>query len=125
MARPKLYNSSEEMQKKIDIYFKTCDELGKPYTISGLSLALDMDRRSLLNYSKNQEFFLTIKKAKQRVEQQLEENLYRLGNNSGIIFNLKNNFNWKDNNDNDDNSELTKVEQLLAKIENEANNDTK
>ena len=95
MARPKLYNSVEQIEEDINKYFDDCDKKDKPYTMSGLAYSLNMDRRSLLNYSKDDKFFLTIKKAKQRVEQQLEENLYRLGNNSGIIFNLKNNFNWK------------------------------
>jgi len=121
MARPKLYTSVEQMEKDIEKYFAECDKKEKPYTMSGLAYALDMDRRTLLNYSKDEEFFPTIKKAKQKVEQQLEENLYRLGNNSGIIFNLKNNFNWKDNVEVTDNRELNKVEELLTKIEDEAN----
>lgn len=45
------------MQKVIDEYFKTCDEKGEPYTITGLALALELDRRSLVNYSKDDEFF--------------------------------------------------------------------
>ena len=96
MARPKIYTSVKEMKKDIEIYFAECDEKEKPYTMSGLAYALDMDRKSLLNYSKDEKFFPTIKKAKQKIEQQLEENLYRLGNNSGIIFNLKNNYGWQD-----------------------------
>lgn len=125
MARPKLYNSVDEMEKDIESYFKLCDKKKKPYTLSGLAYALDMDRKSLYNYSKDDKFFPTIKKAKQKIEQQLEENLYRLGNNSGIIFNLKNNFNWKDSVEVVDNNELSKVEELLNKIEQEAKNDIK
>lgn len=125
MARPKLYNSVDKLEKDIESYFKLCDKKKKPYTLSGLAYALDMDRKSLYNYSKDDKFFPTIKKAKQKIEQQLEENLYRLGNNSGIIFNLKNNFNWKDNVEVVDNNELSKVEELLNKIEQEAKNDIK
>ena len=125
MARPKLYNSVDKMEKDIESYFKLCDKKKKPYTLSGLAYALDMDRKSLYNYSKDDKFFPTIKKAKQKIEQQLEENLYRLGNNSGIIFNLKNNFNWKDSVEVVDNNELSKVEELLNKIEQEAKNDIK
>lgn len=125
MARPKLYNSVDKLEKDIESYFKLCDKKKKPYTLSGLAYALDMDRKSLYNYSKDDKFFPTIKKAKQKIEQQLEENLYRLGNNSGIIFNLKNNFNWKDSVEVVDNNELSKVEELLNKIEQEAKNDIK
>ena len=122
MARPKLYESAEKLQKDIDDYFKMCDKKEKPYTMSGLALTLDMSRQSLINYSKDEEFFDTIKKARQKVETQLEENLYRLGNNSGVIFNLKNNFDWKDKVEVEANKEqLNKVEELLTKIKEEAN----
>ena len=121
MARPKLYSSAEDMQKIIDEYFKVCDEKEKPYTMSGLAYALDMDRRSLLNYSKDEHFFLTIKKAKERVEQQLEENaLAGKANPTFTIFNLKNNFNWRDNVEVTDNRELDKVQELLNKMTDEA-----
>lgn len=97
MARPKLYERAEQMEKIIDSYFSLCDEENKPYTMSGLAYALDMDRRSLLNYSKDEEFFPTIKKAREKVEQQLEENaLMGKTNATFTIFNLKNNFNWQD-----------------------------
>ena len=121
MARPKLYNDIDKFESKVKKYFKECDANNRPYTMSGLANSLDMDRRSLLNYSKDEKFFLTIKKARQRVEQQLEENLYRLGNNSGIIFNLKNNFNWKDSDINANTDDLNKVQELLTKIKEEAN----
>ena len=118
MARPKIYTSVEVMEKDIKKYFDECDKKDKPYTMSGLAYALDMDRRTLLNYSKNEQFFLTIKKAKQKVEQQLEENLYRLGNNSGIIFNLKNNFGWIDKIESNNEEELSKLDKLLEEQKN-------
>lgn len=97
MARPKLYTSVEDMQKIIDEYFMICDEKEKPYTMSGLAYALDMDRKSLLNYSKDEKFFPTIKKAREKVEQQLEENaLMGKANATFTIFNLKNNYGWVD-----------------------------
>ena len=97
-GRPKMYSDVDEMQNDIDKYFKNCDKKEKPYTMSGLAYALDMSRQSLINYSKDEKFFDTIKKAKQKVEQQLEENaLMGKGNSTFTIFNLKNNFEWKDN----------------------------
>lgn len=97
MARPKLYSSVEDMKKIIDDYFEMCDEKEKPYTMSGLAYALDMDRKSLLNYSKDEQFFPTIKRAKEKVEQQLEENaLMGKSNSTFTIFNLKNNYGWQD-----------------------------
>ena len=97
MGRKKLYSAASDMQKIIDKYFIECDEKGKPYTMSGLAYALDMDRRSLLNYSKDEDFFPTIKKAREKIEQQLEENaLMGKTNSTFTIFNLKNNYGWKD-----------------------------
>ena len=99
-GRPPKYNTVEEMQEKIDDYFKQCDYSDRPYTITGLALALDMDRRTLLNYGEKEEFFPTIKKAKLRVENYLEERLIRDTSCTGIIFNLKNNYGWKDKQEN-------------------------
>lgn len=111
----------DDLVVKIDKYFDKCDNDNKPYTMSGLALSLGIDRRTLLNYSKNEEFFPLIKEARQRVETQLEECLYRLGNNSGVIFNLKNNFEWKDRQEIDTNrSELNKVDELISKLTDEA-----
>ena len=97
MGRPKKYTSVEEVEKLIEKYFEECKTDKRPYTMSGLAYALDMDRKTLLNYSKNEDFFLTIKKAKDFVEQSLEEKLISTsGVATGIIFNLKNNYDWKD-----------------------------
>lgn len=95
-GRPPKYKAKEEMQKKIDMYFAKCDEEHQPYTVTGLAMALDMDRRSLLNYGEKEEFFPTIKKAKMKVEEYLERRLIRDSSVTGIIFNLKNNYDWRD-----------------------------
>lgn len=94
-GRPKKYSDVELFNMKIDEYFKKCDEEHRPYTMSGLALHLDTNRQSLLNYSKDEKFFYSIKKAKSRVEQYVEERLF-YPNATGVIFNLKNNFDWVD-----------------------------
>ena len=96
MPRPNKFKSVEEMQKAIDNYFKECDANERPYTISGLAYALDTTRRTLLDYEENDEFTHTIKKAKAKIEQFVEERLFAGSNTAGVIFNLKNNYNWKD-----------------------------
>lgn len=96
VGRPKKYNSVEEMNEAITNYFKYCDENKKPYTVSGLANALDLTRQSLLNYEEDDEFFDTIKRAKSKIEQFAEECLFVGSNTAGVIFNLKNNYNWKD-----------------------------
>lgn len=112
IGRPLKYKTAEDMQKVIDKYFEDCDnyhfktydENGneiykhapKPYTITGLALALDLCRQDLLNYQGKKEFHDTVKRAKQRCENYAEEQLFRQGNCAGVIFNLKNNYGYKD-----------------------------
>lgn len=95
-GRPKAYTEVEMMQQKIDKYFNECDYNKEPYTITGLALALDLDRKSINNYAKDSEFFPTIKKAKLKVENYLEKRLINDSSATGIIFNLKNNYGWSD-----------------------------
>lgn len=95
-GRPPKYTNKEELEKKINEYFNQCDRDNDPYTVTGLALALDIDRRTLLNYGEKEEFFPTIKKAKLRVENYLEKRLIKDSSTTGIIFNLKNNYDWKD-----------------------------
>ena len=99
-GRPPKYNNAEEMQLKIDKYFLDCDNNNEPYTVTGLALALDMSRQDLINYSNKEEFFDTIKKAKLKVENYLEKRLIKDSSCIGIIFNLKNNYGWKDKQEN-------------------------
>ena len=96
-GRPLKYNSVEDMQKDIDKYFAECDEKQKPYTVSGLAYALGTNRQTLINYEAKEEFFDTIKGAKARIELFNEEMLYNKDvSTTGVIFNLKNNYGWKD-----------------------------
>ena len=95
-GRPPKYKTKEEIQAKIDNYFKQCDMDNEPYTVTGLGLALDMSRQDLINYSNKEEFFDTIKKAKLKVEEYLEKRLIKDSSCTGIIFNLKNNYDRRD-----------------------------
>lgn len=95
-GRPPKYKTKEEIQEKIDKYFMDCDRKNEPYTVTGLCLALDICRDTLSEYMKKDEFSDTIKKAKLKVENYLEKRLINDNSTTGIIFNLKNNFGWKD-----------------------------
>jgi hypothetical protein len=99
-GRPLKFKSVEEMQEKIDRYFAECDEKGKPYTITGLALALDTTRELLLRYEEDENrpaFRDTVKKAKQKCQAYAEEQLFAgKGNVAGVIFNMKNNYGWRD-----------------------------
>lgn len=95
-GRPLKFKNIEMLEGAINDYFEMCDSQHEPYTITGLALALDIDRKTLINYEKREEFFHTIKKAKLKVENYLEKRLINDNSTTGIIFNLKNNFEWKD-----------------------------
>ena len=95
-GRPLKYKTAEELDKAIEQYYVDCQKQMRPYTMSGLAVALGIDRRTLLNYSKKDDFFPTIKKARDMVEAFTEEMLLTGKNTAGVIFSLKNNFGWKD-----------------------------
>lgn len=97
VGRPLKFGSVEKLQKQIDGYFKECDTKDIPYTITGLALALDTSRETLINYEKKEEYFDTIKRAKLFVEHGYELRLISRGG-SGDIFGLKN-FGWTDKQD--------------------------
>lgn len=120
-GRPALFNSVEELDKKIEEYYiyiqgegelKTVTKTAKDGsvteyedmvwkrnpetpTITGLALFLGFEsRQSLYDYEKNGEFSYSIKKAKLHVEKSYEQHLLSQSA-TGAIFALKN-FGWAD-----------------------------
>ena len=99
--KPK-FTEVQKMQTLIDDYFDSItyeDEHGikrmSSPAISELAYHLNMTTETLRDYGNKSKFSATVKRAKQRIEIALEKNLY--GNSvTGTIFNLKNNFGWKD-----------------------------
>lgn len=97
MGRPLKFESVEEVQAKIDEFFKITpiDE----QTITGLALHLGTYRSVLMDYEtgkhdSDQDFSNAIKKAKARIANEYEKRLIKRGN-AGDIFALKN-FGWTD-----------------------------
>ena len=101
VGRPLKFKDKEELQKKITEYFDKCSETGKPLTITGLAVALDTFRSVLIDYESKDEFSYTIKKAKEYIHAWTEEYLFTGKNQTGAIFNLKNNYGWKDSSQTD------------------------
>lgn len=96
-GRPLKFKTPEDLENAINQYFAECEVKEKPKTMCGLALALGIDRKTLVNYSNKDEFFHTVIKARQIVEQQNEEMLVSgKGSATGIIFSMKNNFGWVD-----------------------------
>lgn len=112
VGRPVKFKTVEALQKVIDEYFVWCDERaikkaddnGKeffvsfpaPYTMSGLARRIGLSRQGLIEYSEKDEFSDAIKEARNRVHEDVETRLMDGKAQSGAIFNLKNNFGWKD-----------------------------
>jgi hypothetical protein len=89
-GRPLAYDSPEKLSKAISDYF---DGTKRP-TLSGLAVALGIDRSTLYNYANRDQFFDIIKNAQAKVESIYEERLV-WDNCTGVIFPLKN-MGWKD-----------------------------
>lgn len=101
-GRPLKFKSVEDLEELIQGYFVDCDQEKKPYTITGLALWLDTSRETLINYEERPEFFDAIKRAKSKCENWIEENaLTNKVNPTTAIFNLKNNYGWKDKTEQD------------------------
>ena len=122
VGRPKIFNDVKEVEEKINAYFNYCEEKEKPYTMSGLAYYLEVSRQTLVNYSYEDEYFDTIKKARDKVQMQLEENaLSNKANPTFTIFNLKNNFDWKDKIEHSS-SEVENINKNISNIANLLNN---
>ena len=123
-GRPKKYKSKKALYEAVEDYFASIcctitvhneigdvvvNDLGDPIiqkkyvvppTISGLCLRLGIDRRTWNNYCDEKlhpEFQIITSTAKARIEAWLEEELIcREKNVRGVIFNLQNNFGWRE-----------------------------
>lgn len=91
-------------KKKVMEWVQEFDRVGnavlkmvRPYTITGLAVALNTSRRTLLDYEEKPEYSHAIKKAKDICENFAEEGMFK-GTIPAIpgIFNLKNNYGWRD-----------------------------
>ena len=123
IGRPLKFETPEILDEKIQSYFKECDDKEIPYTITGLAMALDTDRITLINYEEKPEFINTIKRAKTKIENAYELRLIDKGR-SGDIFALKN-FDWTDRQEVDNTVKFgkTAVNELISSIEEMRNED--
>ena len=97
MGRPFLFDTEEELKKRIDEYWDYCELKERPMTFCGLAYFLGMTRQTLHNYSRRDKYSHIIEEAKNRIEMDTEERLQIAGQaTTGIIFSLKNNYKWND-----------------------------
>lgn len=117
MSDYKKFENIEELESAIEAYFKDCDERKKPYTIEGLCCALDMDRRTLLNYEKAKGYeksFHTIERAKRRIAKNKVEGATDSTYNANFVkFDLINNHGYKDKTTHEIDPENNKLELVV------------
>lgn len=113
MPRPKGKTklTPQELEERTQSYFigggRLLADGVRLYTVSGLCLWLGITRTTLCDYENNPRFSDTVKRAKLRIENNLEE-LAETGfiNATVSIFSLKNNFHWSDKTDVNVNGEI-------------------
>lgn len=92
------YKTAEELQEKIDDYFnkKAASDDKTPYIVE-MCVHLGISRNTLFEYEKQEDLQDTIKRAKAKCEAAIERGaLSGKMNATFSIFNLKNNYKWKD-----------------------------
>ena len=124
-GRPLMFQTPRELRRKIDRYFASCWEevwdcikskdgsddqwvqrfdrhgnpmmqLGERPTITGLAIALETSRATLMDYEQRSEFYLDIRRAKDLCEYYYEQGAVKGTIHPSVaIFGLKN-FGWKD-----------------------------
>ena len=120
IGRPLKIESPEQMKKILDEYFATTDE--NKITITGICLALDLDKSTFYDYEKREEYKDIVRKARMIVENSYEMSLRENGR-TGDIFALKN-FGWRDKTEVENNTQgkITIVNSLPKDDEDEPNN---
>jgi hypothetical protein len=99
VGAPRIYTEVDDMQKHMENYFAWADYKGFPYTMPDMALFLGFSSvQSLWEYiAYSDAFSEAIKKAKLVIEAQRTRALIQCRTSPvGIIFDLKNNFGWKD-----------------------------
>lgn len=97
IGKPLMFATPAILAKKIDDYFIQMEKEDEIPTVTGLAVHLDTNRRTLLNYSDKPEYVHSIKRATTRCELAIERGMLKNKiNPASAIFNLKNNYGWKD-----------------------------
>ena len=94
MARPfgtLKYDNLQDLETGIDNYFSDCENNSRPITMEGLAYSLNIDVRTLANYGKDDNYFPSINRARQRCLVYKTERLYDKDGVNGAKFDLVNN----------------------------------
>lgn len=66
-GRPKAFNSVQELEQKIEEFYDYCEQKEETLTFERLATFVGVDRRTLYNYDKKDEYFLAFKKVRERI----------------------------------------------------------
>jgi len=108
--KPLKWKSPEELEKKIQDYYKWTKKNNKHITVTGLAWYLGCSKQTIQNYENSEEngwlkrlsdeerqrYVDLIKDAKRYIELEYEERLYNRSKATGGIFALKNLYGWVD-----------------------------
>jgi len=132
MARPLKFKTPKELKDAIEEYFDYCDNRlvqgydnktneqfayisPEPYTMSGLAYSIGLSRQGVLEYKRKDGFSDTIKRARERVEADVERRMNdKRTFTAGLIFNAINNFGWKQKSETDITSGGEKLDSLVV-----------
>ena len=119
IGRPLKIETPEQMEKILNEYFSTTEE--SKITITGICLALDLDKKNFYEYEKREGYENIVKRARMIVENSYEMSLRENGR-TGDIFALKN-FGWVDKQEveNKTQGKITIVNSLPKEDEDESN----
>lgn len=120
VGRPLKIESPEQMEKILNEYFETTAE--NKITLTGICLALDLDKNNFYEYEKREGYEKIVKRARMIVENSYEMSLRENGR-TGDIFALKN-FGWKDKQEIEQSTQgkVTIINSLPKGDEDESNN---
>lgn len=72
-GRPRLFNTVEELEKKIEQFYDYCEEKEVPLTFERLATFIGIDRKTIYNYEQRDEFFPALKKVRDRIQADIME----------------------------------------------------
>jgi DNA-packaging protein gp3 len=96
LGRPAVFDTPEDFQVRVDLYFNECEAADIPPLLTGLAFHMGFQsRQSLYDYEKKTDFSYAVKRARLRVEMAYEAQLASSARPTGAIFALKN-MGWTD-----------------------------
>ena len=114
-GRPPKWTDPEVLYQQGKDFIDLCVETKQPITITGLALALNTTRETLMDYQEKDEFSDTVKRLKLYCENYAENQVFVGKNPAGAIFSLKN-YGWKDKHEVDHTSKGEKISTIGALI---------